>query len=115
MDNHERNETLQILAESVLSLISHENTIMMERGTLSLENIMGHKASLLEKMDLLLEDCNQSNVDDKTLSVILSLKKAIKLNTSLQQAQYLQDDYMMDGLKSKLLKNLSDRKDICHH
>lgn len=115
MDINQRSEALQILAESILNLITHENAIMMERGSLTLENIMGHKANLLEKIEQLLDGCDHEKIDNDTLNVILSLKKAIKLNTSLQQAQFLQDQHMMNGLKSKLLDNMSDRNDICHH
>lgn len=101
-------------AEYLYVILTHENMVMMNKGALSVENLMGYKRSLLERFDAQVEqikmraierNAHKETADEELQSLMIAVRniqKAIKLNVSLQKAQKLQDRSEMSALKQKL-------------
>ena len=106
---HTKNKSFTQLMNSIESLLAHENAVMLEKGTLTLENLMGHKRAMLEEFTLCLDETLFE--DPQNLEKIKEVQKAIRLNTALQQAQPLQRKMETTRLKNKIIaqaKGISD-------
>ena len=97
-------QNLETILKSLASFLEHENAILMHKGELNINNLMGYKANLLENLNLALDMSGDTN-EPALLEEITNIRSAIKLNTALQQAQNLHSETVMNGLKDKLLNN----------
>lgn len=102
------------LAKILQSYLAHENTIMMHKGELSYETIQGYKANLIDHFNDFLDEIDTDAMNNDVISLIKDLKKDIKLNIALQQAQFLQHNTTIGALKSKLLNSATGDSDKWH-
>ncbi|MAS87471.1 MAG: hypothetical protein CMH30_05795 [Micavibrio sp.] len=112
------NDQFLSLADALLTLLCHENNIMLQKGTLTLENYMGYKTNLLQKFDQLLQCAPLESLSPEALETVKNIQSIITLNTSLQQAQSLHISYENAALEEKIFHQAGiekkNRIETCH-
>lgn len=109
-----RNENFKYLAESLRALLEVENAVLMDKGSMTIENLLGYKIKLLEAFSDHLEQNVTQSFEDEILETVKTIKISLKMNTGLQQAQSLQDHSVIKDLEARLLGQAETGRHKCH-